>query len=448
MAVKNRLLFICRTCGHTESKWLGRCPDCGSWNSFKQEESGPKGQRKEELKTSVPLSAVRIDESPAFDTGQIEFNRVLGGGLMKGSTILLGGEPGIGKSTLMLQLASNLDVKSRILYVSGEESAGQLRIRAERLGAVKDSIEVFCETDLSAILQVLDLLKPGIIIVDSIQTVYSRESGSIPGTPSQIKACSYELNEKTKALGSTLILVGHITKEGAIAGPKIVEHLVDTVLYFEQANSGIRLLRAIKNRFGSTDEIGIFQMDESGLKQVLNPASLFLEHREGLPPAGAVVAPVFEGSRVLLVEIQTLVIPTKGGMSRVFSDKIDMRKVSRTAAVLEKHLNMSLSEHDIYVNVAGGIRLEEVGIDLPLSVALYSAKTGRSLSNNTSITGEVSLAGEVRTVPHIEKRIKAAFEMGFYNIIGPDHKDLNKEKRIQYSAVKTVKEAIRKTFSI
>jgi DNA repair protein RadA/Sms len=365
------------------------------------------------------LSAIEVREGLRLDAGIEEINRVLGGGIMKGSAVLVAGEPGTGKSTLMLQLASRVDTQGRILYVSGEESPAQVRMRAERLGIQGGQIEIFSSTELAAVLRACEQLKPVLLIVDSIQTLHSEDIGTLPGTVNQVRLCSQELADWAKAHGSALFLVGHVTKEGFVAGPKIVEHLVDTVLYFETGSSGIRILRAAKNRFGTVDEIGIFQMDERGLAQVSNPAALFLTPRQGAQPPGVVAAPVFEGSRVLLVEIQSLAVPAKGGISRVFSDRIDAGRVSRMAAVLEKHLQVRLSDQDLYVNVGGGIRIAEVGIELPLAVALYSARINQPVPALTAVVGEVSLAGEVHSVPHMDKRARAVRELAFSRLVHP-----------------------------
>jgi len=369
---------------------------------------------------------------------------VLGGGVMKGSATLIAGEPGTGKSTLMLQLAARVQTAGRVLYVSGEESPGQIRLRSERLGitgagagtaggagrtgargpaAAAQRIEVLSGTELSAVLQVCDRLSPVVLIVDSIQTLHSADIGAVPGTVNQIKLCSQELIDWAKLHGAALFLVGHVTKEGYIAGPKVVEHMVDTVLYFETGSGEIRLLRCAKNRFGAVEEIGIFSMGEQGLEQVANPAALFLTQRQEAQPAGVVAAPVYEGSRVLLVEIQGLVVPAKGGISRVFSERIDAGRVSRMAAVLEKHLKVRFSDQDIYVNVGGGIRIGEVGIELPLAACLYSARLNQPVPPLTAVVGEVSLAGEIHPVPHLERRIRAVQEMAFRRLIHPPAKD-------------------------
>jgi DNA repair protein RadA/Sms len=420
LSAKSKSAFVCSACQHQEPKWLGRCPECGSWNSFREAvpEAAPRASSREEPQ-SVPLEAIPTREELRLDAGIEECNRVLGGGIMKGSAVLIAGEPGTGKSTLMLQLASRVQTGGRTLYVSGEESPAQIRLRAERLAVSGGRIEVLPATELAAVLRACDRLKPVVLIVDSIQTVYSEDIGTVPGTVNQVRLCAQELIDWAKSHGAALFLVGHVTKEGYIAGPKVVEHMVDTVLYFETGSSGIRLLRAVKNRFGSVDEIGIFQMGEAGLAQVENPAALFLTRRDGELPPGVVAAPVYEGTRVLLVEIQSLVVPAKGGISRVFSDRIDPGRVSRMAAVLEKHLKARLADQDLYVNVGGGLRVAEVGIELPLAMALYSARLNQPVPALTAVVGEVSLAGELRPVPYLQKRARAVAEMSFTRLIHP-----------------------------
>ncbi len=407
--------YVCSNCGHSEPKWLGRCPACGEWNTLAEEAapSSTKGGSSRKASTSRPQGIGEIPEAdtPRIDTGNGELNQVLGGGLVAGSSVLIGGQPGIGKSTLLLQISDT--VAQDVLYISGEESARQIALRAKRIGAVSPRIKVLCETGVESILKNLEKSRPSLVVIDSIQTLQSEEIGPVPGTVNQIKYGSYEIADWCREHETPLFLVAHVTKEGSIAGPKVVEHMVDTVLYFEEAEGGIRLLRAVKNRFGPVNEVGVFAMGAEGLKGVEDPAALFLQEREGSLPAGAAVAPVYEGSRVFLVEIQALTVPAKGGVSRTFADKIDSRRVSRIAAVLEKHAGLRFSDQDIYVNVAGGIRLSEVGIDLPLAVALYSARTGLSAPSSTVYAGEVSLAGEVRGVPQAELRRKAADKLGF-----------------------------------
>jgi DNA repair protein RadA/Sms len=427
---KEKTYFECSGCGQTEPKWLGKCPSCGSWNSFIEMKSGTgsktgsgRSTTKSAGKTgpkSQKLSTINTDEGTRFTSGTSEIDRVLGGGIMRGASVLVGGEPGIGKSTLMLQLCASIKQGGTVLYISGEESAAQLKMRADRL-KISREIEVFCETEISSILKTIDRLKPVLIITDSVQTLYNTDLGLVAGTVNQIKFCTSELIDRAKLYNCAVFLVAHVTKSGSIAGPKVVEHMVDTVLYFEHGDSDVRLLRANKNRFGSIDEIGIFKMSEKGLNQVDEPASLFLVKRKGQQPAGTCTAAVYEGSRVLLMEIQALTVPAKGGLSRVFSDKIDQRRVSRVAAVLEKNLSLRFSDQDIYVNVAGGVKIAEVGTDLPLALALYSARTGIPVPKQTACSGEISLAGEIMPVAHSLRRSKTSTDMGFSNFISPEN---------------------------
>jgi DNA repair protein RadA/Sms len=349
---------------------------------------------------------------------------------MKRQAILIGGEPGIGKSTLLLQVAAAVETRGRTLYISGEESAGQVRMRADRLGLLgkglskngevsrgdASRIEIFCSGRLEDIEPILNAVKPVLIMVDSAQTLSSEE---MPGSINQMKFCSFELISWVKEHDAALFLAAHVTKEGIISGPKALEHMVDTVLYFEQNEGDCRFLRAVKNRFGSVDEIGIFTMGERGLAPVEDTALLFLIRREGAPPPGVAAAAVLEGTRTLLVEIQALSVPAKGAVSRVFSDKIDSGRVSRTAAVLEKHLGLRLSDQDLYINVAGGIRINEVGVELALAAAIYSARTGLPLPEGMAIAGELSLTGEIRPVRRAAGRIKTAKNLGFPCFLGP-----------------------------
>jgi DNA repair protein RadA/Sms len=427
---RSKTVFRCSSCDHTEPKWLGRCPACGEWNTLREEAapaagggrasqsggSGGSATRRAPARVES-VAAAAGEEAPRLGTGIGELDRVLGGGVVAGASVLLGGEPGIGKSTLMLQTAAALSAR-RVLYVSGEESARQIRLRAERLGATAD-IDLLCDGDTASITRALDERRPELIVIDSVQALHSTEAGPYPGTVNQIKYSTYEILDWVRAHDAAVFLVAHVTKEGAIAGPKVIEHMVDTVLYFEHAEEHLRVLRATKNRFGSTDEIGLFAMEGSGLREVTDPASVFLVKRDGSLPAGVVVAPVYEGSRILLVEIQALTVPAKGGVSRTFSDRIDSRRISRVAAVLEKHLGVSFSDQDIYVNVAGGIRIGEVGVELPLALALYSARTGLSVPTATTVTGEISLAGEIRPVAQLRRRLRTAREMGYERLIGP-----------------------------
>jgi DNA repair protein RadA/Sms len=362
---------------------------------------------------------VAPDEGNRISSGIKELDRTLGGGIMKRSAILVGGEPGIGKSTLLLQAAAAAETKGRVLYISGEESAGQIRMRSDRLALINKRIEIFCSGRLEDIETVLNAVKPALIIVDSAQALHTDEAGLTPGTVNQMKYCSFELISWVKEHDAALFLIAHVTKEGIISGPKTLEHMVDTVLYFERNDGDYRFLRASKNRFGSVDEIGIFTMGEQGLAAVEDPGLIFLVRREGTLPPGVVTAAVLEGTRTLLVEIQALTVPAKGAMSRVFSDKIDSSRVSRVAAVLEKHLGLRLSDQDLYVNVAGGIRINEVGVELALACAVHSARTGIALPAGLVIAGELSLTGEIRPVRRLAGRIKTARSLGFTGFLGP-----------------------------
>jgi DNA repair protein RadA/Sms len=440
-------VFRCSSCGHEEPKWLGKCPECGEWNTLTESAVSPlqggnirRGGRRDGP-LSLPLSSVDPEEGKRVSSGLAELDRVLGGGIMKRSAVLLGGEPGIGKSTLLLQAAARAETRGRVLYISGEESAGQVRMRADRLGLSEklEHIEICCTGKLDDITVVLDSVRPVLVMADSAQTLHSDEAGPAPGTINQMKLCAYELISWVKEHDAALFLAAHVTKDGFISGPKTLEHMVDTVLYFEQsADSGgyggdCRFLRAVKNRFGSVDEIGIFIMGEKGLEMAGDPSRLFLVRREGEIPPGIAVAAVLEGTRTLLVEIQALTVPAKGSISRVFSGAIDSARVSRTAAALEKHLSLRLSDQDLYVNVSGGIRITEVGSELALAAALYSARTGLSLPRGQAIAGELSLAGEVLPVRRLEGRVKASGDLGFDSFLGPKN-------------VKTLKAAIKALF--
>ncbi|OQX29530.1 MAG: DNA repair protein RadA [Spirochaeta sp. LUC14_002_19_P3] len=419
--------YVCSSCGHDEPKWMGRCPSCGEWNTFKE----IKGVSALAASLAVPPPARQLladtDPTPPerFPTGIAELDRVLGGGLSPGTAILLGGEPGIGKSTLMLQVAASLPGTG--LYVSGEESPGQLKTRADRLKLKQDSLEILCETDLDTLIAILNQKVPAYLVVDSIQTLVSAEAGSIPGTPNQLKIVGHRLTSWAKGHGVPLFLIAHVTKEGIIAGPKVIEHLADTVLYFDHSSTDLRILRASKNRLGSVDEAGLFQMDAGGLKPIVNPAGFFLEHRKTGPPVGSAVAAVYEGSRILLVEIQALTVSAKGTGGRVYSDRIEAARISRIAAVLERHAGLRLSDQDIYINVAGGLRICDTGAELAAALALVSARSEKALPANLAVFGEISLAGEIRAVPHMRRRAKTAVDSGLKNWISAESGD-DKEK--------------------
>ncbi len=424
----NSVVYKCSNCGFSQPRWLGRCPECGEWNTMEEHAAEtsaaalPYGKMPgtTERITPVPLSSVSPMECARISTGNTEFDRVLGGGATKRSAILIGGEPGIGKSTLLLQTASSVQTSGRVLYISGEESASQIRARADRLKINFENIDILCTLRLDDIEHALDSLNPMCVIVDSIQTVYSAEAGIVPGTVNQLKYCSNELISWVKERDSVLFLSAHVTKDGVIAGPKSLEHMVDTVISFERNSDDIRFLRAQKNRFGSVDELGIFSMSETGLLPVEDPSAMFITQREGSLPAGIAIVPVFEGSRVFMVEIQALTVPAKASVARVFSEKIESARVSRIAAVLEKKSGLKLSEYDLYVNVAGGVRLNESAIDLALAAALYSARTDLPCPEATALAGEISLAGEIRPVSRLKQRVKTAQNLGFSRGLAPE----------------------------
>jgi len=466
MSGKPQTQYQCSNCDHTERKWLGRCPSCGEWNTLVEVavtpgpggagRTGVPGRSRAAGRRPAPrataLAGIQADaeQDVRHSTGMAELDRVLGGGLVPGASILVGGEPGIGKSTLMLQMAAQMR-RCKVLYVTGEESTRQIGLRAKRLGISNADLAVVSESRLE---QILTLLGPAgkdprydVVIIDSIQTLHSPEAGSVPGSPNQIRYGAFELSDWARTSEATLFLVAHVTKEGNIAGPKTIEHMVDTVLYFEQSNDDTRFLRATKNRSGSTDEIGLFLMQSNGLVQVTDPNSIFLVRRDGSMPAGVAVAPVVEGSRVLLVEVQALTVPAKGGMSRVFSDRLDSRRVSRMAAVLEKHLGVHFSDQDIYVNVAGGMRIADVGVELPLAMALYSAHSDKPLPSGTAVAGEVSLAGEVRPVAQMARRARTGKEMGMGRCIGPaKSRDGETDAAVKWTGVKSIGDAVRVLF--
>ncbi len=439
--------FVCSACGRVETKWLGRCPGCGAWNSFEEEKVVKAAPASSVQSFMSPLDSklkkladVVVDSSSRFECGISELDRVLGGGIMRPSSVLVGGEPGIGKSTLMLQLLSSCTSAGPVLYVSGEESPGQVKLRAQRLGLSLSDINIFCDTRLEALLDVIESLKPAVVVIDSLQTLTTSSVSSIAGSVNQMRSCCMALSLAAKAGNIAMFFIGHVTKDGMLAGPKIVEHLVDTVLSFESAQTGVRILRSIKNRFGSVDELGLFRMDEKGLSAVREPSLFFISAREDdALPVGIAYSAVTEGSRTFLVEIQALTVPAKGGISRVYSDKIDSARVSRIAAILDRHAGLMLSDSDIYINVAGGIKLNEVSIELALALALWSAKTNNALYEKQVCFGELSLAGEVRPVAFLDRRIKAAEEMGFTRILAPSSQ---KSGNSSFSACKNIKQAI------
>jgi DNA repair protein RadA/Sms len=417
---KPKIKYICSNCGYETIRWLGKCPECESWNSFTEEfvETSKRkpviSKSKYELNTIETISA---DEEDRIKTGIKEFDRVLGGGLMPGSVVLLGGDPGIGKSTLAMQATAK--IKQKVLYATGEESEKQIKLRASRLKLNSPEFYVHAETNLSDILGAINQLSPAVVVIDSIQTMYRNELDNSPGSITQIRECTSLLMEEAKKRNYCVLIIGHVTKEGMIAGPKLLEHMVDTVIQFEgESNYSFRILRAQKNRFGSTNEIGVFEMHEEGLREVTNPSELFLSEREKQTP-GSVVTSSIEGTRPILLEVQALVTPSNYGYPQRVSSGFDQRRLSILLAVLEKRANIRVSATNVFVNIAGGIRITETAADLAICSAIASSLTEKIIDNQTIIIGEVGLGGEIRSVGHIEKRIQEAAKLGFKSAIIP-----------------------------
>ena len=423
MAKAKKSVFFCQNCGHEESKWLGQCPMCKEWNSFVEEcvtTSNTAAVKAAKEIRIVPLSEVKTENEERVTTEIKELDRVLGGGIVPGSLILVGGDPGIGKSTLLLQVCQKLAKKERkVLYISGEESLRQIKLRAQRMGEFNDHLLLLCETNLELIRNVIEKEKPDTVIIDSIQTMYSEEVGSAPGSVSQVREATNTLMQLAKGLGISIFIVGHVTKEGTVAGPRVLEHMVDTVLYFEgDRHASYRILRGVKNRFGSTNEIGVFEMKEQGLVEVENPSKVMLDGRP-TDASGSVVVCSMEGTRPLLIEIQALVSPTSFNMPRRTTVGIDFNRVNLLLAVLEKKAGMQLGGCDAYVNLAGGMKLGEPAIDLGIICAVVSSYRNLPVHEGTLIFGEVGLTGEVRGVSHVEQRLAEAIKMGFTRCIMP-----------------------------
>lgn len=448
--MKPKTFFQCQDCGYTSPKWLGKCPDCSAWNSFAEEKKEP-ASRHTSLASRFgkvepqPLSSVRPATSQRTSSGITELDRVLGGGIVAGSVILVGGDPGIGKSTLLLQALSGITQNSgKGLYVSGEESPEQIRIRAERLSVHSDDIILLPETSLEAIIQAASKLVPHVMVIDSIQTVYTEELVSAPGSVSQVRECAAKLMLFAKKSDIPVFLVGHVTKEGAIAGPRVLEHIVDTVLYFEgDRGHSYRILRTVKNRFGSTNEIGIFEMSDSGLLEVENPSELFLLERP-LQVSGSAVVASIEGTRPLMVELQSLVSQTNFGMPRRTTIGVDFNKVNLLVAVLEKKIGLHLGGMDVFVNVVGGLKLVEPAVDLGIITAVVSSLKDIPVDPQLFVFGEVGLSGEIRAVAQAETRLKEASKIGFRHAVIPAG---NREKvrdtfGLKITGVKNVEECI------
>lgn len=423
---KAKFTYACQQCGQTYSKWMGKCQECGEWNSIVEERAveipkhGAPRSSIVERSEPLPISKIALEYIPRYVSDLSELDNVLGGGLVPGSVVLLGGEPGVGKSTILLQAADQYARSGKkVLYVSGEESASQIALRSNRLGVSTENLLVVSETVLENVIGHLDKHKPDLLILDSIQTVYSNELGSQPGSVGQLRECAYQLISLAKERNLATFLVGHVTKEGSIAGPKILEHMVDVVLYFEGTSSQtFRLLRSIKNRFGSTNEIGVFEIVSKGIKQVTNPSELFLSERPKTIPGSVIVASV-EGTRPILVEVQALVSTSYLTMPRRTAIGIDNNRVSLLVAILEKRGGFRLYDQDVYVNLAGGLRITETAVDLGVAAALISSYTGKPVQQGTAFFGEVGLGGEIRSVPRAQIRVKEAERIGLKRAFVP-----------------------------
>ena len=421
---KKKSSFVCQNCGYKSAKYLGRCPNCGEWSSFVEEVEVQEVKNQRVSMTGERSKPLKLDEVELFDTPRIEtdldeFNRVLGGGVVPGSLVLIGGDPGIGKSTLLLQVSTQLASRGRVLYVSGEESAQQIKLRAERLGDIDRDFYLYAETNMQSIRAEVERLKPNFLIIDSIQTIMTPEIQSTQGSVSQVREVTGELMQIAKTNDIATFIVGHVTKEGQLAGPRMLEHMVDTVLYFEgERNNTFRILRAVKNRFGSTNEIGIFEMQGHGLVEVTNPSEVFLEERlEG--STGSAIVCALEGTRPILVEIQALTTPTMFGNAKRTTSGLDFNRVSLIMAVLEKRTGLLMQNQDAYLKSAGGVKLDEPAIDLAVAVAVASSYKELPTDARECFIGEIGLTGEIRRVTRIEQRLNEAAKLGFKKVYAP-----------------------------
>ncbi|MBU4346384.1 MAG: DNA repair protein RadA [Candidatus Omnitrophica bacterium] len=458
--MKTKTVFSCQNCGYQSPKWLGRCPDCSSWNSFVEEDyTAPSTKTKERTSLykdgPVLLKDVEVKQGHRVKTDILELDRVLGGGIVAGSVVLIGGDPGIGKSTIALQISNQLTKQGvGVLYVSGEESVAQTKLRAQRLKAQKGKeadLYIVNQTDLSLIIEYIKKIKPSVVIIDSIQVMFEPTISSSPGSVSQVRECAGILTQLAKTTGTAIFIIGHVTKEGAIAGPRVLEHIVDTVLYFEGDKFSLyRILRAVKNRFGSTNEIGVFEMGASGLSEVKNPSEIFLSERPK-DVSGSVVASILEGSRPLLVEVQALVSKSSFGYACRRTQGFDYNRSVLLVAVLEKRMGLCLEAEDIFINVAGGIKIEDPAADLAVAVAITSAFREQLVLADTLVLGEVGLAGEIRSISQVVLRINEAAKLGFKRCVLPrnNYKNLDyKNEAIELVPVSNLKEALEIVLSL
>ena len=444
---KNQTVFVCSSCGNESGKWLGKCPACNEWNTYyeekviKEKSTGNKILAKAE---TVKLKEVETNKYERYKTGYEELDRVLGGGLVQGSLVLIGGEPGIGKSTLILQICDKVKVNGPILYVSGEESGSQIKMRADRLKIDNENIYFLGETSMQIIDETIEKINPGLVIIDSIQTIYSDDITAAPGSVSQVREVTSKIMMTCKKQNITTIIIGHVTKDGNIAGPRVLEHMVDTVLYIEgERYFSYRVLRGVKNRFGSTNEVGLFEMREEGMVEIDNPSDIMISERDG-NPSGSVIVATLEGTRTMLIEVQALVTPTAFGMARRTGIGVEFNRLVLLLAVLEKKAYLPLSNQDAYVNVVSGIKLDEPAADLAIALAVASSFKNVSISKDLVAIGEVGLTGEIRSVSSIEKRIKEADRMGFKQCMIPESskKQIKYKGNIEVIGVRNIKDAI------
>ena len=448
MAKAKKTVYFCQNCGHEESKWLGQCPMCKEWNTFVEEkvtQSSTAAAKRRDESNIVTLSSVETNDDERMETGIRELDRVLGGGIVPGSLVLVGGDPGIGKSTLLLQVCQRLAAQGKkVLYISGEESLRQIKLRANRMGTFSESLYLLCETNLATIRDAIENSKPDVVIIDSIQTMYNEEVSSAPGSVSQVRESTNIFMQLAKGLTISIFIVGHVTKEGTVAGPRVLEHMVDTVLYFEgDRHVSYRILRGVKNRFGSTNEIGVFEMQKTGLAEVENPSEYMLS---GKPEnaSGSVVACAMEGTRPMLMEIQALVCKTNFGFPRRTAAGVDYNRINLLMAVLEKRIGLALSDYDAYINIAGGIRMNEPAADLGIVMAIISSYKNKPIAEDIIVFGEVGLSGEVRAVTMPEQRVAEAKKLGFKTCIIPQVslKSVGNIDGMEIVGVKSVREVM------